>query len=118
MLRYLSKTEEITVAAEYAFELINMAAVLLNGQEDLWHKGSFDSAEESLAYHFEKHGSEVGAKTMAEYLEKAKLMKDNISNNNFDPLEDGVMRFNKNGYFIDITPNQNIVSFGKYRRKL
>jgi hypothetical protein len=117
LLRFLSKNEEIIDAAEYAVELINMAAVLLNAQKDLWHKGSFDSAEESLAYHFEKHGTEVGTKTMAEYLDKAKLMKDKFRHANVSSREDGVMRFYKNGYFIDMTSDKIIVSFGKYRPK-
>ena len=36
-----------------------------------WNKGSFDTAIESLNYHYYKHGAEVGATSCSHYLRKA-----------------------------------------------
>lgn len=36
-----------------------------------WNKGSFDSPENSLNYHYRKHGDEVGATSRDQYLRKA-----------------------------------------------
>ena len=42
-----------------------------NANSSEWNKGSFDSSQESLDYHFNKHGEEVGAKNTEQYLRKA-----------------------------------------------
>ncbi|WP_404462753.1 hypothetical protein [Providencia rettgeri] len=36
-----------------------------------WHQGSFNSPEESLQKHYEKHGKEVGASDIEQYQRKA-----------------------------------------------
>ena len=45
---------------------------------DGWGKGTFDNANESLLYHFKKHGEEVGATSPEQYLNKAKGFKQNL----------------------------------------
>jgi hypothetical protein len=88
------------------------AAALETGK---WGKGSFGTAADSLAYHFEKHGANVGAETMEQYLRKAEGFATNLKRARSYPVEgatEGVRRYVKNGKFIDITPNGTIVSFG------
>ncbi len=80
-----------------------------------WHEGSFNSPEESLNYHFETHGEEVGASTEEEYLRKAESFRDNLSGAQRSSVEgatEGVTRYSKNGRFIDLAPDGRIVSFG------
>ena len=38
---------------------------------DIWNKGSFDSVEDSIEYHYRKHGKEVGATSLEQYLSGA-----------------------------------------------
>lgn len=81
-----------------------------------WNKGSFDSAEESLEYHYNKHGNEVGATSQEQYLRKAEEFSKTARKNptrTWAPGEvEGVNRYKKNGKYIDIAPDSSIVSFG------
>ena len=43
-----------------------------------WHKGTFSSRAASLEYHFNKHGSEVNAKNIVLYLNKASNYRSEI----------------------------------------
>lgn len=43
-----------------------------------WHKGSFDSPDESLVNYFQKHGAEVGANDVEQYLRKAEEFSRNL----------------------------------------
>ncbi len=61
-----------------------------------WHEGSYGSPLESLQDHFAKHGAEVGATDAAQFLRKAEAFALNI----------------KNGRYIDLAPDERIVSFG------
>ena len=47
-----------------------------------WHKGSFESPEASLNWHYNKHGKEVGAKNVNEYYEMAKNARDSVIGKN------------------------------------
>ncbi|HWA93833.1 MAG TPA: RHS repeat-associated core domain-containing protein [Terracidiphilus sp.] len=81
-----------------------------------WHEGSFDSSEESLNYHFDTHGEEVGAESESEYLRKAEAFKSNLKGAQKSPVEgatEGVTRYTKNGKYIDLASDGRIVSFGK-----
>jgi filamentous hemagglutinin len=81
-----------------------------------WGEGSFNSPEESLEWHFEKHGEEVGASTPEEYLQKAEAFKNNLRGARKSSIEgatEDVVRFTKNGKYVDIqTSTGKIVSFG------
>jgi RHS repeat-associated protein len=76
-----------------------------------WSKGSFNSLEDSLAWHFKKHGAEVEAKDLLQYLRKA----DGFISKNADrfPSGDGGTRFVKNGRYIIKNLEGLIVSFGE-----
>ena len=80
-----------------------------------WNKGSFDSVQDSLARHFEKHGVEVGASNVEQYLRKAEHFKINLkgaSKRHISGLVDNVVRYSKNGRYIDLAPDGTIISFG------
>ena len=93
----------------------------LNGGGDKktgnWNSGSFDSAEESLDYHFSKHGEEVGATSREQYLRKAeefaRTVKKGSTKSYVDGAVEGTIRYKKNGKFIDIAPDGSIISYGK-----
>ena len=82
-----------------------------------WNKGSFDSPEDSLDYHYRKHGDEVGATSRDQYLRKAeefaKTVKKGSTKSRVDGAVEGTIRYKKNGKYIDIAPDGSIVSFGK-----
>ena len=81
-----------------------------------WNKGSFDSAEDSLNYHYKIHGKEVGATSQEQYLRKAeefaKTAKKGSVKSKVKGAVEGVIRYKKNGKFIDIAPDGSIISFG------
>ncbi|MBR1815482.1 MAG: Hint domain-containing protein, partial [Lachnospiraceae bacterium] len=81
-----------------------------------WNKGSFDSAEESIAKHYYKHANEVGASSIEQYMRKAEGFKINLkgaTKNYVDGTVDGVIRYKKSGKYIDLAPDGTIISFGK-----
>jgi len=81
-----------------------------------WGKGTFDTANDSLLHHFKKHGEEVGATSPEQYLNKAKGFAQNLKRihpTHVDGETPGVLRYRKNGKYIDIAPNGDIISFGK-----
>lgn len=80
-----------------------------------WNKGSYSSAAESLKAHFEKHGPEVGAQTVEQYLNKARGFANNLRGAQRFPIKgatEGVVRYVKNERYIDLAPDKSIISFG------
>ena len=80
-----------------------------------WNKGTFDTSEDSLMYHFKKHGQEVGASDVEQYLRKAEAFSEQLkgaTKKSINHPTPGVTRYYKNGKYIDKIGNQ-IVSFGK-----
>jgi RHS repeat-associated protein len=81
-----------------------------------WGKGSHASPGDSLLYHFNKHGAEVGAADVAQYLRKAEAFAQNLRGATRSAVQGatpGVTRYKKLGKFIDIDADGNIISFGK-----
>ena len=81
-----------------------------------WDKGSFDCVEDSVANHFYKHGREVGADTVEQYLQKSIDFARNTRNARKTPVSGatyGVTRYSKNGKYVDLTVDRKIISFGK-----
>ena len=81
-----------------------------------WNKGSFDSYEDSLEYHFNKHGKEVQATSKEQYYRKANEFSKNLKGakqKNIQGSTAGVTRYYKNGKYIDLAPDGTIISFGK-----
>jgi hypothetical protein len=80
-----------------------------------WHQGSFSSPEASLQAHFQKHGAAVGARDAAQYLRKAEGFAQNLRGAERFPVDgftEGVVRYVKNGRYIDLAADGRIVSFG------
>jgi hypothetical protein len=80
-----------------------------------WSAGSFASKAESLVYHFRKHGREVGATSISQYLQKALDFADNTQRarrSHVAGAVEGVTRYKKRGKYIDLDRDRNIVSFG------
>lgn len=90
---------------------------LFNTSTHSWHPGSFDFSAMSIVWHYEKHGKEVGAKSAADYLNKAiefrRTAKKGVKPSNVSGEVPGVKRYRKNGKYIDLAPDGRIVSFGR-----
>ncbi|MBW7473875.1 hypothetical protein K0T92_03890 [Paenibacillus oenotherae] len=104
-------------AVKYATDpLANQLDTLDDRLYGMWNKGSFDTAGDSLIKHFKKHGSQVGAEDLAQYIRKAEGFAQNLrgaTKSYVDGAVDGVIRYKKNGKYIDIAPDGTIISFGK-----
>ena len=80
-----------------------------------WNKGSFNTPEESVAMHYYKHADEVGASSIEQYIRKAEGFMQNLkgaTKSYVDGTVDGVVRYKKNGKYIDLAPDGSIISFG------
>ena len=104
-----------TVQGIYGF--VNDQKRYQESKEDTgnWGRGTFDSVEESLQYHFEKHGEEVGAKDIEQYIRKAENFQKSLKGAKKTPSENGTpgsVRYTKNGKYIIIGPNKEILSYG------
>ena len=89
-----------------------------NESKEKWSKGSFDSVEDSLQYHFKEHGEEVGATNIDQYVRKAEGFSQNLrgAHKSYPPNgTPGAVRYTKNGKYIIIGPNGKILSFGLAR---
>ncbi|WP_297902133.1 hypothetical protein, partial [uncultured Campylobacter sp.] len=84
-----------------------------------WGKGSFDNVEDSIENHFNKHGEEVGASDLRQYLRKAKEFARNLKRarkvGEVEGATPDVVRYEKNGKYIDLAPNGDIISFGEFK---
>lgn len=83
-----------------------------------WESGTIRNVEDSLVYHFEKHGVEVGAETIEDYVSISEDFKDLVLSLNLpsSPVRgstSNVRRFNYQGWYIDINMStRGIVSLG------
>ncbi len=83
--------------------------------DSLWHPGSYPSSEASLLDHFDRHGAEVEAETIEQYLRKALGFKQNLRRTQRSTPQgstEGVIRYVKNGRYLDVAPDGRIISFG------
>jgi len=75
---------------------------------------------DSIVNHFGKHGEDMGADSVWRYLRQAKAFRQQLKRVSGRLVEGdtpGVMRYVKQGKYIDLTPEGKIVSFGKVRRR-
>jgi RHS repeat-associated protein len=77
-----------------------------------WGKGTFRTLSDTIAYHFEKHGGEVGAQNVLQYLRKASEFSRNLKGATKRFLEGGAIRYEKNGRYIIKDAEGNILSYG------
>ncbi|AGM23991.1 hypothetical protein FSDG_01083 [Fusobacterium animalis 7_1] len=83
--------------------------------KDGWGKGNFSDKEATIKYHYNKHKEEVGADSLLQYLRKAKAFSKNLrgaKKSNVMGATKGVIKYEKNGKYIEIAPNGDIISFG------
>ena len=83
--------------------------------KDGWGKGSFSDKEATIKYHYNKHKEEVGADSLLQYLRKAKAFSKNLKGakkRKVTGATKGVIKYEKNGKYIEIAPNGDIISFG------
>lgn len=81
-------------------------------------KGTFDTVEDSLKRYFKKHGEEVGAKGIDEYVRKAEGFSQNLKGAKKSyPTKgtSGAVRYTKNGKYIIIGSDGKILSYGLAR---
>jgi RHS repeat-associated protein len=78
-----------------------------------WSKGSFETLEKSILYHFAEHGEEVGAQDLRTYLRKAAGFSTKGAERVF--REDGTTLFRKGGRYIIKDAEGLIRSFGVVR---
>lgn len=113
------KVYNFEVENAHTYFVSNLSILFHNICDDAlgkWHKGTFGSVEDSLNYHFKKHGSEVGATSIEQYINKAEQFTKNLRRAKVKILNEptpGVKRYYKNGKYIDIAPDGTIISFGK-----
>jgi hypothetical protein len=84
-------------------------------------KGSFSSVDDCLSYHYYKHGSEVGAKNITEYLKLAMTIARTVIKEGSAPIRvvsgiwANVMRYEVGNYYIHMSIEGTkiiVVSFG------
>jgi RHS repeat-associated protein len=80
-----------------------------------WSRGTFTKVSQSLNYHFAKHGFEVGAENMVQYMRKAAAFGSNLRGAQRIQLENGATQYMKNGYYIIKDQAGKILSYGKIR---
>ena len=86
--------------------------------KELWGKGTFDSVEESLKYHYKEHGKSVNAESIDEYVRKAEGFSQNLRGAKKSYPKGGTpgaIRYTKNGKYIIIGPDGRILSYGLAR---
>jgi len=80
-----------------------------------WAKGTFPTVSESIKYHFARHGKEVSAENVWQYLRKSAVFARNLRGARTNKLETGIVRHMKNGYYIIKSEDGKILSFGVER---
>lgn len=78
-----------------------------------WGSGTFRNLSQSVTYHFGKHGAEVGASNVWQYLRKAEGFARNLRGAKVTELEDGARRYVKNGYYLIKDKAGKILSYGR-----
>jgi len=76
-----------------------------------WSRGTFEKVGASIAYRFEKHGGEVGASSVWQYLRKAEGFAKNLKGASKTAV-DGGTRYEKNGKYVILDQNKKILSYG------
>ncbi len=81
-----------------------------------WSKGTFPTVAESIKYHFMRHGKEISANTVWQYLRKADAYTQNLRGAKVYILENDASRYVKKGYYVIKDQAGKILSFGIERK--
>ena len=77
--------------------------------------GTFESVARQVYKHFLKHGEEVGAADVWQYMRKAEAFARNLRRANKVDLENGATRYMKNGYYLIKDEAGKIIDYGKIK---
>ena len=102
-------------SADEVVKIINQTIDASIDNTGSWAKGSYDTIKDSLIDHFYRHGESVGAKSVDNYLDKAQQFASNLKRAkkyNVTGYTEGAVKYVKNGRYIILDPNKNILSFG------
>lgn len=78
----------------------------------LWGRGTFPTVAESIKYHFARHGSEVAAENVWQYLRKTAAFTENLRGARTSEISVGVVRYMKSGYYVIRDGAGKCLSFG------
>ena len=78
-----------------------------------WSKGTFPTISEAIRYHFARHGKNVSANNIWQYLRKAEHFSQNLRGARKSQLSDEKIRYMKKGVFVIKDLQNKIVSFGQ-----
>jgi hypothetical protein len=106
------QTYNLEVADFHTFLVGKHGVVVHNAK---WCKGTFNTLVESLQYHFDKHGAEVGSRDVGHYQRQAEAFSQKLRGAQRHNLPGGSTRYVKGGKFIILDGNGNIRSFGRAR---
>ena len=65
-------------------------------------KGTYESVKHCAEDHFKRKGGSVNARTLEQYLRKAEAFNQNLARSVTKQLENGAVRFTKNGHYIRV----------------
>lgn len=77
-----------------------------------WTRASQKTIADSIRYHFDKHGANVAAVNVWQYLRKAYELRRNLRGARRTDLEEGKVRYTKNERFLILDVQGKIISFG------
>ncbi len=69
-----------------------------------WSKGTFPTVSESIKYHFARHGTEVSAENIWQYLRKANNFAENLRGARKGGIEKGFTRYMKTVIILSRMP--------------
>jgi filamentous hemagglutinin len=78
-----------------------------------WGNGTFRNLSQSITYHFGKHGAEVGAGNVWQYLRKAEGFARNLRGARVTELEAGAKRYVKMAINLIKDKAGKILSYGR-----
>lgn len=114
-VEHMTVTCTIVDAGQTVIKTLNVSRSVPAKALNRWHRGSFPTQIASLDSHYAKHGSQVGASNIIQYLNKADGFSQNLRGSHISNVPGsvpGVKRYRKLGKYIDIAPNKQIISFG------
>ncbi len=82
-----------------------------------WGKGTYKKVSESITDHFARHGFEVGAENVVQYMRKAYAFASNLKGARKILQKDGTTWYGKNGYYVIKDEVGKIVSYGRAYEK-
>jgi hypothetical protein len=77
-----------------------------------WARATQETVADSIRYHFRKHGGDVAAASVWQYLRKAYGRRRSLRGARRITLDEGKVRYTKNERFLILDAQGKIISFG------